>query len=185
MELFEGGVCAGRFLQGGSLFRGGDSEANVSAEHTAPGTTARVPSPHVDARRQNDRQGAAPSGQESTVSLIWRIRHRRVFGALRAQGRRASCGPLAVVHVGPDGESALDAPPQVAFAVGKRVGNAVERNSVRRRLREASRELARQDGVPRGASLVIVRPEVREMSYVAAKETLARAFSQVEARGQR
>jgi ribonuclease P protein component len=42
-------------------------------------------------------------------------------------------------------------PPRVAFAVGRRVGGAVVRNRLRRRLRE----LARRSGLPGGAWVVI------------------------------
>jgi ribonuclease P protein component len=55
-------------------------------------------------------------------------------------------------------------PPRVAYAVSKRVGPAVVRNRVRRRLRHAvaaHRELL----VPDGAYLVIPRPGSADASY--------------------
>jgi ribonuclease P protein component len=46
-------------------------------------------------------------------------------------------------------------PPRLAFAIGKRVGTAVERNRLRRRLRAIFRELP----VPSGAYLLAAGPE--------------------------
>ena len=59
-----------------------------------------------------------------------------MFRAL-ARGRRARSGALEVraARLGPETE-----PPRVSYAVSRPVGNAVVRNRVRRRLREAVRE---------------------------------------------
>ena len=46
-------------------------------------------------------------------------------------------------------------PPQVGFVAGKRIGNAVERNRVKRRLREAMRRVSLDDDT---AYLVIAQP---------------------------
>ncbi len=67
--------------------------------------------------------GGAPVG--------WRIRDRTTFEALRRHGRRSRRGHVTVTFVELDGAGV----PQVAYAVGKRVGGAVVRNRLRRRLR--------------------------------------------------
>jgi ribonuclease P protein component len=64
----------------------------------------------------------------------------------------------------------LEAPPaRVAFAINRKVGNAVVRNKVRRRLRailgELDREAAADGGLPGGTYLLTVRPEVTSLSY--------------------
>jgi ribonuclease P protein component len=46
--------------------------------------------------------------------------------------------------------------PQVAFAIGKHCGNAVVRNSLRRRMRESARLIA--PTLPRGSYLLRVEP---------------------------
>jgi len=58
-------------------------------------------------------------------------------------------------------EGAGEAPPRVAFAVGRRVGGAVVRNRVRRRLRE----LARGSALPGGVWLVSGSTGVGEASF--------------------
>lgn len=72
-------------------------------------------------------------------------------------------------------------PARVAFAVGRRVGSAVERNRVRRRLRALVRETSVP--VPPGAYLIGVAPAATEFSYAqlgaslddALRKTLARS----------
>lgn len=55
---------------------------------------------------------------------------------------------------------------RVAYAVGRRVGPAVVRNRVRRRLRAVMADLARSEhGVPAGTYLLGVQPEVVPLSY--------------------
>jgi ribonuclease P protein component len=63
--------------------------------------------------------------------MVWRVRDRASFEALRRSARRARRGAVTVsfAEVGAEGR------PRVAFAIGKRAGGAVERNRLRRRLR--------------------------------------------------
>jgi ribonuclease P protein component len=53
-------------------------------------------------------------------------------------------------------------PPQVAFVVGRRVGNAVERNRAKRRLREATARVGLCDDM---AYVVIAQPGVNDESF--------------------
>ena len=61
----------------------------------------------------------------------------------------------------------VETPPRVAFAINRKVGNAVVRNKVRRRLRSIVGELDRSadGGLPAGTYLLTVRPEVTSLSY--------------------
>ena len=70
---------------------------------------------------------------------------------------------MTVTHL-PDGS----APPRVAYAIGRRVGSAVVRNRVRRRLRAIVAEAARPTGelAPGpGAYLISVRQEAAGLPY--------------------
>ena len=90
---------------------------------------------------------------EPTDDPIDRIRDRDVFRRFRAEGTRARRGPLTVaVLPRPDGPAAL------AFAISRRVGNAVARNRLRRQLRAAAGELERNDALVPAWYLVIVHP---------------------------
>jgi len=68
--------------------------------------------------------------------VIWRIERRDTFLALRS-GRRGRSGPLVVSWL--PGDPAQ--PARVAFAIGRKVGNAVVRNRLRRQLRTLLREV--------------------------------------------
>ena len=58
-------------------------------------------------------------------------------------------------------------PARVAYAINRKVGNAVARNKVRRRLRAIVGDLDREidGGLPAGTYLLTVRPEVTSLSY--------------------
>jgi len=64
------------------------------------------------------------------------------------------------------------APPRLAYAVGRRVGTAVDRNQLRRRLRAAAGELA--PDLSGGAYLVAFRGQART-AYPELKQHLATA----------
>jgi ribonuclease P protein component len=63
--------------------------------------------------------------------VIWRVRDRHSFERLRHEGRRVRTGVLWCTYVA---DPALS-PPRVAYAIGRAVGPAVDRNRLRRRLR--------------------------------------------------
>ncbi|HWE57040.1 MAG TPA: ribonuclease P protein component [Acidimicrobiales bacterium] len=89
---------------------------------------------------------------------MWRVEHRDTFEALR-RGRRRRRGPLTVSWVPGDPAE----PPRVAYTIGRRVGSAVVRNRLRRRLRMLMRQLA-TDLRP-GAYLVGASPEAARLTY--------------------
>jgi RNase P protein component len=117
-------------------------EATVPAEQPAAGQAAWVPASDVDSSRPGHHQGAARQGPGSPVGLIWRIQDRTTFGALR-RAPRVRRGPLTVAWLEGDSRE----PPRVGFAINRRVGGAVVRNRLRRRLREAARRAGLAPGV--------------------------------------
>ena len=58
-----------------------------------------------------------------------------------------------------------DAPPRVAFAIGRKLGPAVARNRLRRRLRAIFATAAGEGRVPPGAYLAIARPEAMSATF--------------------
>jgi ribonuclease P protein component len=72
---------------------------------------------------------------------------------------------------------------RVAYAVGRRVGPAVVRNRVRRRLRAAVREIDRSGaGLADGAYLIAVRPAAADSTYRELRDDLARACAAASGR---
>jgi ribonuclease P protein component len=114
----------------------------------------------VTALERDERLERIP-GQER-FGRARRLRSPRDFQRVR-RGRRVSGSYLTLGCVRQAG--ALG-PARIGFSVGKRVGNAVVRNRVKRRLREATRRLLA--GVPAGWDLVIsARPEAAAADYAA------------------
>jgi ribonuclease P protein component len=91
------------------------------------------------------------------VATIWRLSEPAAFGRLQAARHRTRSGPLWVAWSAP-----LDAstPPRVAYAIGRRVGGAVVRNRLRRRLRAIVAEAA----PPPGDYLIGVSPAGAELA---------------------
>ena len=75
--------------------------------------------------------------QRERFQRISRLRSSLDFARVR-RGRRMNGAILALAYLRRETDAA-DAPSRVGFSVGKRVGNAVERNRVKRRLRESVR----------------------------------------------
>lgn len=90
-----------------------------------------------------------------------RLRKSAEFDRVRAAGQSWS-HPLLVCYASARGDTN---PSRVGFIVGRRVGNAVARNRVRRRLREATRALF--PTVHPGQDIVLIaRPPASQASYV-------------------
>jgi ribonuclease P protein component len=96
--------------------------------------------------------------------LIDRIRRRDAFARLRRNGVRVRVDPLWCSFV-PDPDVA---PPQLAFAIGRAVGSAVERNRLRRRLRAILGSCA----LPPGLWLIGATPTASEHSFAQLQDTV-------------
>jgi len=86
---------------------------------------------------------------------VGRIRTRAAFKELQRAGSRGSSGPVRATFV-PVDPATPGVYPQVGYAIGKRCGNAVIRNSLRRRMREATRSTAAT--LPKGVYLLRAEP---------------------------
>jgi ribonuclease P protein component len=89
------------------------------------------------------------------------------------------------VHL-PAGVEQAPGPPRVAFAIGRRVGKAVVRNRVRRRLRHVLAELERSSapGLPGGSYLVVARPGADACTSDELRSHLVRALRRIDKKSQ-
>ena len=90
-----------------------------------------------------------PADDGKELPRSGRVRDKRAFAAVFASKRSASSGPLVVHGVQTDQSVS-----RLGLAVGKHVGNAPQRNRVKRLLREAFRTARHQ--LPVGWDYVVV-----------------------------
>jgi ribonuclease P protein component len=123
--------------------------------------------------------GACPFESEIVTSRsVGGIRQRSTFAALRRPAGRATVGPLRVSWV-PPGPS--DAFPLVGYAIGRRCGNAVRRNRLRRQLRVA----VERAGVRPGSYLVVTDPAAIDLDFTQLASTVRSAMDSAARRGSR
>jgi len=102
-----------------------------------------------------------------------RLKRRAEFLRAAQKGRKAAM-PGLVVQVLPRNDSD---PARIGFTVTKKVGNAVVRNRVRRRLREAARLLLRDVPVA-GADVVLIgRDGTRTRAFGLLMDDMQRALA--------
>ena len=149
-------------------------EAHLSAEQSGPQAPARVPPPQRDSRRaQGPRGTPRPRPQEAQRLNI--LRKRADFLAANA-GRRASPpGFVLLVRDRADGDDAK----RVGFTVTKKIGGAVVRNRMKRRLRAIARELLPGGGLAGSDHVLIGRSSGIERDFDLLRQELARALEKL------
>jgi ribonuclease P protein component len=134
-------------------------ETDLSAQQIGAQAPAWFSRPHGDQRRPQSAVGAARAGTQAAQCVsrgdpspfvLERLRRRADFRAA-ARGMRAAAGAFVVQAR----QRAEAGPIRVGFTVSRQVGNAVERNRVRRRLRDVVR-LAGGDGMRPGHDYVVI-----------------------------
>jgi ribonuclease P protein component len=101
-----------------------------------------------------------------------RLRKRAEFLAVRqGEKRRGKLFLLEVLDRGDAGE------PRIGFTVTKKVGNAVTRNRIRRRLKEAVRTHAAGDMADGNDYVIVGRRDILDVPFGALKAELSRRIS--------
>lgn len=152
-------------------------ETNLPAQEPSPSAQPRLPSPDVDPSGASHHQGSTPQGPPAAVRLIERIGDRATFVYLRRTGRRVRRGAITVTFAR---DAPVDHPetnhPRAAYAIGRGVGNAVQRNRLRRRLRTIMSEQGPQ--LASGAYLVGAGPKAAELSFGELRTTVSKALEE-------
>jgi ribonuclease P protein component len=153
-------------------------QADVSAEEAAPRQGARIPRPDEDDRGSSRRGRPAGSGSEAPDGLttprgttpprLVMLSRPQDFAAIQDRGASRSHPLLIVRSVRTD----LDRT-RFGLATGRRLGGAVIRNRVRRRLREVLRVMA-PSFQPGWDVLIIARPAIVEADHDALVGALRR-----------
>ena len=116
------------------------------------------------------------------------LRKRREFLRVRGGGRWATHAfvleakqrlPIPSVAATKMQNTVPDNGPRVGFTVTKRLGNAVRRNRIRRRLKAAVQEVAQSAAKDHFDYVVIARAPTHDMTFAELIELMAKAFERV------
>jgi len=160
-----------------------NDEADLSAEQSGARTPPRVPLAHGNAGRPQRDPRAPQSRPQEAVGLkapvgdadIQTLTVRRDF--LAANSAKRSAMPGFVLQMRPRGDG--DPTMRIGYTVTKKIGNAVVRNRMKRRLRALARDLLPQAGV-RGADHVLIgRSGGIEREFAVLRAELAKALAKV------
>jgi ribonuclease P protein component len=106
------------------------------------------------------------------------LKKRSEFLRIRG-GARCSTPPFVLEMKPREDEAASTSPPRFGFTVTKAMGNAVDRNRIRRRLKAAVTAIASTSAHPGRDYVLIARKDARDIAFEALKKDLERAFHRV------
>jgi len=154
-----------------SIPEGMSDEAHFSAQQPRPRTPPRIPSAHVDGgrSRRDSRPSRARPGQAVRLETITR---RAEFVAANAGKRAAMPGFVLLVRDG-------DPVPRLGITVTKKIGNAVVRNRMKRRLRALAREVLDERAVAGADHILIGRNGGIDRDYALLGTELAKAIGKL------
>ncbi len=154
--------------------KGMSDEAHFPAQQSRPRTSARVPVPHGDPGRSQGAEQPSRQGpqQAQRVSVI---RKRADFLAANSGKRAATPGFVLLVHDRKDGDPAK----RVGFTVTKKIGGAVVRNRMKRRLRALAREFVSDLGQAGADHVLIGRKTGIERDFSAMRREMESALKRI------
>jgi len=151
-------------------------EAHFPAEQSRPRPAARISDPDGDTRG-SIRDSRAPRPRSQQAVRLTSIRKRSDFLAANAAGRFATPGLVLLVRSRNDGDPAI----RLGITVTKKIGNAVVRNRMKRRLRHLGRELILPCGKAGADHVLIGRAGGVERDFARLRDELARALAKAMA----
>ena len=149
-------------------------EAHLPAKQSRPRAAPRLPPSQRDGRRPQDPRGA-PGARPQKAQRLTTIRKRADF--LAANGGRRASTPGFVLQVRDRADG--DAAKRVGFTVTKKIGGAVVRNRMKRRLRALARETLPGGGFAGSDHVLIGRSGGIERNFALLREDLDRALEKL------
>jgi ribonuclease P protein component len=166
-----------RTCEGGpfnSSLQGSSDEAHLPAEQSRAQAAPRLPRPDGDGRRPQDPRGAPRPRPQDAVGLTTLTRRADFLAANRGRRAPTTGFVLLVRHRGDD-----DTTMRVGFTVTKKIGGAVVRNRMKRRLRALAREMLPEAGVPGADHVMIGRAGGVERDFGLLRGDLRAALARV------
>ncbi len=161
------------------MIKGMNDEADFSAEQSCSGAQTRVPlavfygsgAKHIAGAPRTRPQEA----ERLTKHALSTVKKRRDFLAANSAKRAAMPGFILQIRMRRDG----DPDKRLGFTVTKKVGNAVIRNRMKRRLRALARDIIPQHGVAGADHILIGRAGEVERDYALLNADLKKALSKL------
>jgi len=164
-----------------------NDEAHFPAQQSGSQAPARLPSAHVDGSGPQAAERAPRPRPQEAVGLIsgeggapelTTISRRADFLAANGGARAPMPGFILLMRLRGDGSPAM----RVGYTVTKKIGNAVVRNRMKRRLRALAREVFPVAGTAGADHVLIGRAGGIERDYDDLRRELTKALTKVVAR---
>jgi len=160
-------------------------EAHLPAEQSRAQAPARLPRPDGDRRRpQGPDRAPQPRPQEAVrvnTPSIGKLNRRADFLAANGGLRAPTPGFVLLIRPRGDGDPAM----RLGLTVSKKVGNAVVRNRMRRRLRELARAILAEAGVAGADHVLIGRAGGIERPFAQLADDLSNALAKLKSKAVR
>ena len=104
-----------------------------------------------------------------------------MFGEIWASGDHVRTADLRFRYLTRSSDLVVSPAPQVAYSISRKVGNAVVRNRIRRRLRSLFfDQFAEQSSISISAAVVIVLPGARDRTFAELHDQVLELMKKVE-----